>query len=234
MAIILAIPRYFTESDPSGVLLINVVWAVINTLMLGACVAVSYETKQRRATARVEAPLSATFVGGAEEAHSCRVIDLSEGGVALRSDRVFALNPGELGEVTLRSGSEEHKFAVESVRTSENRIHLRFLASDLKHQRAITKLIYARADSWLDWTKDQRRDRIISSLVHVSGIGAKGIWMLPSMLIKRETKAQSGRRRTVAKTALRIFLACALLTPFFRAHAEQQSCSGGKRKVAEL
>ena len=160
--------------------------------MLGACVAVCYEAKQRRATARVEAPLSATFVGGAEELHSCRVIDLSEGGVALRSDRVFTLNPGELGEVTLRSGSEEHKFAVENVRTSENRIHLRFLASDLKHQRAMTKLIYARADSWLDWTKDQRRDRIISSLVHVFGIGAKGIWMLPSMMIKRESKAQSG------------------------------------------
>src|SRR4051794_30702408 len=118
VAIILAIPRYFTESDPSGVLLMNAAWAVVNTLMLGACVAVAYETKQRRATARVDAPLSGTFVSGAEGVHNCQVIDLSEGGVALRSDRVFALNPGELGEVTLRTGSEEYKFAVENVRTN--------------------------------------------------------------------------------------------------------------------
>ncbi|MFL6450089.1 MAG: UDP-forming cellulose synthase catalytic subunit [Bryobacteraceae bacterium] len=230
VAIVAAIPRYFTETDPSGVLFVNVVWATLNTLMLGACVAVSYETKQRRATARVEAPLSATYFGGAEELHHCRVIDLSEGGLALRSDRVFAVKPGELGEVTLRSGSEEHKFAVESVRTSENRIHLRFLASDLKHQRAMTKLIYARADSWLDWTKDQRRDRIISSLVHVFGIGAKGIWMLPSMLIKRETKAHSGRRKVVAKAALHIFLACVALTPLLRAQAAQPIPELARRK----
>lgn len=235
IAIIISVPRYFTESDPSGVLFINVIWTVLNTVMLGACVAVSYEQKQRRATARVEASLSATFMAGTEELHHCRVIDLSEGGLALRSDRVFASQPGELGEVTIRSGSEEHRFAVESVRTSENRIHLRFLASDLKHQRTMTKLIYARADSWLDWTKDQRRDRIISSLVHVFGIGAKGIWMLPSMLIKQQRKVESSSGRAAVKATLNILLACALLAPLCKAYArESAAISGPATKTREL
>ena len=55
--IICAIPRYFTSGDSSGVLLVNVIWAVINTLMLGACIAVAFENKQRRSAARIEANL---------------------------------------------------------------------------------------------------------------------------------------------------------------------------------
>ena len=229
IAIIVSVPRYFMESDPSGVLLINIVWAMLNTVMLGACVAVSYEQKQRRATARIEAALSATFASGANEPRHCTVIDLSEGGVALRSEYPFISEPSERGEVIIRGGSEEHRFAVESVRTSENRIHLRFLENDLKHQRAVTKLIYARADSWLDWTKDQRQDRIINSLVQVFGIGARGIWMLPSMMIKREKKGKASSGRAVAKTGLQIFLACLLLAPLSKSHAAESHADRTQR-----
>jgi cellulose synthase (UDP-forming) len=188
IAVMVAIPRYFMASDPSGVLLINIVWAMVNMLMLGACVAASYENKQRRTTARVEAQLSATLALGTNNVHHCQVIDLSEGGLALRSERVFDCKAGQNAEVTIRSGPEEYQFNVEAVRLSENRIHLRFLQNDLKHQKAITRIVYMRADSWLDWTKDQRRDRIIGSLLHVLRIGVGGIWMLPSLLIRRERK----------------------------------------------
>jgi len=77
VAIITAIPRYFTSGDSSGVLLINVIWALLNTLMLGACVAVSFESKQRRSTVRIETSLTASLLIGTDEAHHCRVIDLS-------------------------------------------------------------------------------------------------------------------------------------------------------------
>jgi cellulose synthase (UDP-forming) len=194
IGIAMAIPRYFTGSDPSGVLLVNVIWAFLNMLMLGACVAVALESKQRRATVRVDAPLTATLLLAPDNVHHCRVIDLSEGGVALRSERLLEVEEGREAAVVLRSGDEEHRFAVEAVRIKDNRIHMRFLADNLQHQRAITKLVYARADSWLDWTKDQSRDRILSSLVHVFGIGAHGLWMLPSLLIKRERKAAAAKK----------------------------------------
>src|SRR3954447_4257934 len=197
ISIAMAIPRYFMGSDPSGVLIANVIWAFLNMLMLGACVAVSLESKQRRANVRVDAPLTATLLISPEDVHHCRVIDLSEGGVALRSERILNVAAGQEALVVLRAGDEEHRFAVETVRTSENRIHMRFLASDLAHQRAITKIVYARADSWLDWTKDQSRDRILNSLVNVFGIGAQGLWMLPSLLIKRERKADP-KKKTAA------------------------------------
>ncbi len=213
VAIIVAIPKYFTAAESSGVLLMNVVWAMLNTLMLGACIAVSYETKQRRSAVRVEVPLSATLMLSPEEVHHCRVIDLSEGGVALRSDRVVPGVPGQPAEIVVRAGSEEFRFIVETVRTSDNRAHFRFLTNDLKHQRAVTKLIYARADSWLDWTKDQSRDRILSSLVNVFGIGARGIWMLPSLLIQREAKA--GRK--TSKSAAAKVLPLLLMIGFFGA-----------------
>lgn len=220
IGIFIAIPRYFMAGDPSGVLLMNVVWASLNTLMLGACVAVAYERKQRRTAIRVEASLSATLLAG-DETHHCRVIDLSEGGLALRSERILNCVPGELGQVTLRSGDEETNFAVSTVRTSENRVHLRFLASDLKHQRSITRLIYARADSWLDWTKDQKRDRLIGSLINVFGIGARGIWMLPSLMIKRETTNPKTRRTVAAKGALPGLILAALLLPAFHGKAAE-------------
>lgn len=216
IGIAMAIPRYFTQSDPSGVLIVNVIWAFLNMLMLGACVAVSLESKQRRANVRVDTPLTATLLISPEDVHHCRVIDLSEGGLALRSERILHVTAGQEALVVLRSGDEEHRFVVETVRTSENRIHMRFLASDLAHQRAITKLVYARADSWLDWTKDQSRDRILNSLVNVFGIGAHGLWMLPSLFIKRERKADSEKKTAAsAKPVLMpaILLLCLGFSP---------------------
>jgi len=133
---------------------------MLNTLMLGACIAVSFESKQRRSTVRIETSLTASLLLSPEEAHHCRVIDLSEGGLSLRSDRVLGCVPGQRANVTIRTGDEEFRFVVETVRTNENRIHLRFPESHLKHQRDITKIVYARADSWLDWRKDQRRNQI--------------------------------------------------------------------------
>jgi cellulose synthase (UDP-forming) len=209
VGIAMAIPRYLTGGDPSGVLAINVVWAFLNMLMLGACVAVALESKQRRSTVRVDAPLTATLIASGDEVHHCRVIDLSEGGVALRSERILNVKQGQEAIVVLRSGDEEYRFPVEAVRIKDNRIHMRFLADDLQHQRAITKIVYARADSWLDWTKDQSRDRILSSLVHVFGIGAHGLWMLPSLLIKRERKASA--KEEIAGAAKPVLLPAILL-----------------------
>jgi len=225
VAIIIAIPRYFTAGEPSGVLLANVIWAMLNTLMLGACIAVSFESKQRRSTVRIETSLTASLLLSPEEAHHCRVIDLSEGGLSLRSDRVLGCVPGQRANVTIRTGDEEFRFVVETVRTNENRIHLRFPESHLKHQRDITKIVYARADSWLDWRKDQRRNQILSSLMNVLGIGVRGIWMLPSLMIKRETKSTPAARKSAAKAVLPGLLLLAILSPSFRLHAKQISAS---------
>lgn len=232
LAVILAIPRYFTSGDSSGVLAINVVWALFNSLLLGVTVAVSFETKQRRANARIEADLRATLQVGPDDFHQCRVIDLSEGGVALRSDRVIQAQAGQFGIMSIRAGTEDFRFDVETVRTSENRIHMRFLAQDLKHQRAITKIIYARADSWLDWTKDQRRDRILGSLVSVFGIGATGIWILPSLLIKREAKPKpKPAKAALPKAALPVILLCALFLPLRQAHGQAASPDTAKEQA---
>lgn len=224
VAIACAIPRYFTSNDPSGVLLMNTIWACLNSLMIGACIAVSFETKQRRATARVEATLSAVLTFPNEPAQHCQVIDLSEGGLALRAESAFHNLPESTGSVTIRAGAEEFQFLVETVRTSENRIHLRFPVINLNHQREITKLVYARADSWIDWNKDQKRDRIFSSLFHVFSIGAQGIWILPSLFIKREKKrpAPVGTKKlTLPETALPL-LACVVALGF-AAHGQAQT-----------
>jgi cellulose synthase (UDP-forming) len=221
LAIIVAVPRYFTGADASGVLAVNIVWAIFNTLMLGVTIAASYESRQRRSTARVEADLTATLTLGAGDVHHCRVIDLSEGGLALRSDRVLDATAGQPGNAVIYAGSQEFRFDVETVRTSDNRIHMRFPLNDLKHQRAITQIVYARADSWLDWTKDQKRDRILSSLVSVFGIGAIGIWRLPSLLIQRETPAAPARKQAaIAKATLPGLLLC-LLLPLFHAKSQE-------------
>lgn len=211
-AIATAIPRYFTSGDPSGVLAVNVIWAALNTLMLGACIAVSFENKQRRATARVEAALGAKLVFAGNREYACTVIDLSEGGVALKSESAFETESGQRGLVTVTAGRDEFRFPVKTVRSHDNRIHLRFAENSLKHQRDVTKLVYARADSWIDWNKDQKRDRILGSLMHVFRIGAQGVWMLPSLFIQRESKSNKPvDRKTLPKAVLPVLLAAALL-----------------------
>jgi cellulose synthase (UDP-forming) len=138
------------------------------------------------------------------------VLDLSEGGLALRAESNLGYNSDQVGSVTIRSGGEDFRFAVRPIRTSDNRIHLRFLGDNLKHQRDITKLIYARADSWLDWNKDQKRDRILSSFIHVLGIGATGIWTIPGYLIRRQKKTEIVKAKKLSR-ALPVLLAALLL-----------------------
>ncbi len=226
IGIAMAIPRYLVGGDPAGVLTINVVWAALNTLMLGACIAVAFESKQRRASVRIEAPMTATLMTSPEQAHHCKVIDLSEGGLALRSERLLELRRGQEALAVIRAGDDEYRFEVETVRTSQNQVHMRFLAEDMKHQRAITKLVYARADSWLDWTKDQKKNHILGSLVNVFGIGAHGLWLLPSLLIKRERKPDAKKQTAVQGKAVLLPSLMFLLLVLGAWHSQAQSAIG--------
>lgn len=202
VGIAMATVRYL-DGNHAGVLIVNVVWALLNSLLLGASVAVSFETKQRRSHVRVEAALTATLLLPDGESHHCRVLDLSEGGLSLRSERALNIDSGQELVAILRAGDDAHGFPVETVRTQDNRLHMRFIGSDIKTQTALTKLVYARADSWLDWTKDQKRDRILGSMLTIFGIGAHGLWLLPSMFIKRERKQESSKQQSVLAPAIR-------------------------------
>lgn len=210
LGIALAAARYL-NGNHSGVLIVNIAWALLNSLLLGASIAVSFETKQRRSHVRVETPLTATLELAHGESHHCRVLDLSEGGLSLRAERALNISSGEELIAVLRAGDDAHRFPVEIVRTHDNRIHMKFIGSDIKSQAALTKLIYARADSWLDWTKDQKRDRILGSLMTIFGIGAHGLWLLPSMFIKRERKQVAKQPSALVSTARTAALPAILL-----------------------
>ena len=191
IGIAMAVPRFLANGDPSGVLAVNVFWAAINTLILGTTIAVSIEDRQRRSNVRIAANLPVALSLASGNAYDCLLVDISEGGLALRSNQDLDLRVGIEAEVLVRTAEGEQRFPVEVVESTKNALRLQFNSVDLTQQRALTRVVYSRADSWLNWTEGQNGDRILRSLFQILGIGLKGLFSIPGALLsasRQETK----------------------------------------------
>lgn len=181
----LAIPKYLAVGDSTGVLRINILWAVLNTLLLGTAVAVATESRQRRATVRIKATVQAQLLLPGNLVKPAQVVDMSEGGLALDLQNAAGLSAGESVTVAIQHGQERYDFVTEVVEERGQHLRLRFSASDLDHYRAVTRMVYARADSWIRWTEGQEGDNILQSLIKIFSIGLYGLAGLPSKLMSR-------------------------------------------------
>lgn len=103
LGIALAIPRLLAHGDPSGVLIVNIVWASLNTLLLGTAIAVSIESRQQRSNVRIAANLPMRLTWDSGKAYEGRIVDISEGGLAVRSEHQIDLRPGNSAEVIVHS-----------------------------------------------------------------------------------------------------------------------------------
>jgi cellulose synthase (UDP-forming) len=204
VAIGIAVSRLLSHADTPDVLLMNVFWVVLNTLIAGTAVAVSTERLQRRSTVRVAANLPVRLSLPSGNAYDCRLVDISEGGLALRSERIVDLRPGTHAEVIVRCHEADERFLVQMVESGRNLLRFQFSSADLEQQRALTRIVYSRADSWLNWTEGQQEDRVLRSLFALLFIGVKGLLSIPGGLIdyaRRESKESKSNLAAATQAA---------------------------------
>ncbi|WP_149537185.1 UDP-forming cellulose synthase catalytic subunit [Siccirubricoccus phaeus] len=145
--------------------LLNGLWAAMCLVPVIAGVAVGRERRQIRVSARSRAsvPVELTGEGGAAVAGMTR--DLSLGGAAILLDGDAELQAGALrARFTLGDGEVEVPATV--LRVAERHVSLSFSPVTLEDHGAIVRLVFSRADAWME-AMEHGQDRPLHSLVNV-------------------------------------------------------------------
>jgi cellulose synthase (UDP-forming) len=147
------------------VIWLNIAWASFSMIILLAAIAVARETRQVRKTIRIDATLPAVLYFASGAAMRTETLDLSMGGVKLKTpDERFLNDPIEEVEISLKSGAV--CFPVELIDADKSVTRLMFKEMPIEKRRELVRVVLARADAWIQ-TKPFPQDRPLRSLLGI-------------------------------------------------------------------
>jgi cellulose synthase (UDP-forming) len=165
VALLMAIPRYFYwDPGHGGTILMNIFWTVFNIVVLGVTLSVCWETKQRRTAVRITTPIPVRLEGF-EKSFLAVTADISVGGASLLAKGEWT--NGERVTISFPEEEDQTPLAAHVVKVNNNGVSLAFDATTLADQRLITRVIYSRADRWLNWSDARVSDNPLRSLFEV-------------------------------------------------------------------
>jgi cellulose synthase (UDP-forming) len=161
---------------------LNVLWSVLNIIVLGAATAVAHEATQRRANVRIAARIPVSIARGEHRWHTATV-DISRGGLAIPLPGDWDLNPGERLRGIFKLSGEEHTFPLVLIANEEGNARFSFGVLSLEKEDALVRVIFGRADAWLNWRENARDDRPLLSFLNIVGIALQGLAVIPRAAI---------------------------------------------------
>jgi len=218
--LLVAIPRFLIwDRDRPGTVVMNVIWCFFNLVIIGVCISVARELKQRRTSVRISVvmPVMAKLPDGRLLAGE--TMDLSSGGTSIRFGEAIQFAP----ESRLRlafTASVAGPDLPATIISSEGAVQrVRFENLSIAEEEVLTMVLYSRADSWLGWGESRKGDNALSSLGKVFLISIYGLGVTIKSLFKKENGDGDGNGRgsdslSIARTTLLlivagIFLFCA-------------------------
>ncbi len=130
-----------------NVMLLNLFWASFSLLMLLAAIAVARESRQVRATVRVDVELPTVAYRTDGHAETAITRNLSMGGALVELVGDTAGEPIEW--IELRQGSQFTSFPVTEIHREGRQIRLSFSRLDIGQRRQLVRAVMGRADAWL-------------------------------------------------------------------------------------
>jgi cellulose synthase (UDP-forming) len=161
---------------------LNTLWSLLNIVILGAAVAVAHEATQRRSSIRIATRIPVAIARG-EHRWNTTTVDISRGGVAIPLPADWDLNPGERLRSIFNISGEEHTFPMVLIANEEGNARFSFGVLSLEKEDALVRLIFGRADAWLNWRENAREDRPLLSFFNIMGIALQGISVIPRATI---------------------------------------------------
>ena len=211
----IGISQIAAGADREGTLILNLIWTSLNILMLGAALAVPWETRQLRSSVRVDMQLPLRVLlpsGGQVEGV---ILDMSTGGASVQVDRPCDLQKDDDARVVLSVADSNVTLPVVVTRVNGLRLGLSFPLTNVTQHRALARIIFGRADAWITWSEGRQKDRPLRSLGRLILISARGILMIPKGLFSGPgAEAQPPRvapKRAPALPLLGIAIAAMLL-----------------------
>ena len=209
--------RLITEPERQPALLMNMFWALLNVMILGAAVAVAGERRQRRHEARLERRYPARLILDDGRVLAGETDDMSNSGVALTLDEPAEIASGTRLTLLVTAADEEAALPVEIVGVKDRELRMRFNELEVHQRDAVTRLIFAGADLWLSGLEARTFDRPGQSFLRILRVSVHGILMIPAAMFARPepapappVPARPKRTRPRQTTSVSIVLALAL------------------------
>ncbi|HEY1985959.1 MAG TPA: UDP-forming cellulose synthase catalytic subunit [Terracidiphilus sp.] len=209
----LAIPRYlYWNVEHRGTVLMNVMWAFFNILILGVTVAVCYERKQRRGAVRIAARIPVKVIANGTTVNAFSE-NVSSTGMALVLAGKWAKN--QEVSVVFSEISNADPIRVRVTGQSRGVVRVHFGDMSIDDQLTVTRVIYSRADRWLDWNKGRQDDHLLRSFARVFAASLRGLSFALMMPFHRSPKkeAQSTVLASAGTRTAALLLLAAVLLP---------------------
>ena len=172
----MAVPRYlYWDRGHTGTIAMNVFWSLFNVVILGVALSVCAEERQRRHAVRIPCAVS-MVLHGRGEATETTTLDLSTGGVAAKAGSSWA--PGETIELEFPEDGLGQRLQAKVTGQVGQRLRIKFDQMSMAQQMLLTRVLYSRADRWLEWDEGFTEDRPLRSLLSVLRSSAAGFWKL--------------------------------------------------------
>jgi cellulose synthase (UDP-forming) len=207
---LLAAPYRLLTQDPHhpGTVVMNVIWVLLNIVILGVAAAVAHEQKQRRSSVRIEAhiPVRIDLEDGLRLRG--RTVDMSVGGASIRflEDAQFAL--GDRFRIAFPEHAGEGEIGARVVGLRGRDVRLAFSVPTIEEQETLTRALYSRADAWLVPAATREVDRPLISLARVVRLSWYGLYQVCKSLVP--DKPQEPVKGRVAPKIAALLLLCLL------------------------
>jgi cellulose synthase (UDP-forming) len=166
--LVTGIYRYIGGIGEIPTIVLTLAWTLHNMVVLGATLAVGWESTQRRYRPRIDLKLPARIIGAGRRVIYGETEDLSDLGTRLRISQGELLSIGERLSLHIAFGGKIYDFPCEVVGMDEFFVRLNFLPLTLEEERNLVLILYGRADAWIRVRNADARDRILLSLGRLS------------------------------------------------------------------
>jgi cellulose synthase (UDP-forming) len=177
----MGLSRLGNPEEQVGTILVNVAWALLNIVNLGAAIAVASESRQLRSTGRIPAALKVNLCEASIGEVEAVTVDVSSGGLLVAMPAPWHLAAGDVVHVGFVVKSRAVQVPAAVVACEGKSLRLAFQELSLEQEEDLAQYIYARGDAWLH-ARDTEVDRPWRSFLSILTVSARGILSIPRAL----------------------------------------------------
>jgi len=157
-----------------GALLMNITWAGLNLVTLGATLAVATELRQMRRAHRVIAQLDAGVALDDGRWFTGRTTDVSLGGVGLHLESPTPLAAGTAVRLRLDSNGRRAEVPARVAKHEGASLALEFGPLSVAQESALVQCTFANPEIWRGWREAHDTDEVFGSALGMLRMAARG------------------------------------------------------------
>lgn len=183
LGLVVGIGRFvYWNTHEVDTVVLNMVWTVYNSIIIGAALSVAWESRQVRRSIRVNVAIDAKVRIPDGPEIDGMTVDISEGGTGIKLNQAQSIPQGAEIQVAL---APEHRVVwtpCKVVRSKGESLFLEFVQPmGIDQERQLVYAIFGRANAWVSWSADRPNDRIGESFRAILDFGLSGALLIVKM-----------------------------------------------------